>query len=118
MTTDKAQELTAQINAAIEQLCRETDMAKQSEQYRDWLASMSRFYNYSFGNQILICSQRPDATRVAGFHAWKDLGRSVKKGEKGIRILAQLFANMMRRKTATRFGRSASSLSVVLPCST
>jgi hypothetical protein len=88
MTTDKAQELTAQISASIEQLCKETDAAKQSAMYRAWLSTMSRFYNYSFGNQILIWAQCPTATRVAGFHAWKDLGRSVKKGEKAIRILA------------------------------
>lgn len=90
MTTDKAQQLTTKINAAIEQLSNETDTAKQSEQYRAWLTAMSRFHRYSFGNQILISLQRPDATRVAGFHAWKDLGRSVKKGEKGITILAPI----------------------------
>ena len=49
---------------------------------------MAKFHNYSFGNQILIMMQNPDATRVAGFNTWKDLGRSVRKGEKGIAILA------------------------------
>ena len=88
--SEKAQELTAQINTAIEQLSKETDAAKQSELYRAWMSAMSRFYKYSYGNQILIWAQRPDATRVAGFHAWKDLGRIVKKGEKGIRILAPI----------------------------
>jgi len=90
MTTNTTQELTAQMDAAIEQLSKETDAAKQSEVYRAWLSAMSRFYQYSINNQILIWSQRPDATRVAGFHTWKDLGRSVKKGEKGIRILAPM----------------------------
>ena len=90
MTTEKAQELTASITASIELLCKETDAAKQSAIYRNWLSTMSRFYRYSWGNQILIWTQRPTATRVAGFHTWKDLGRNVKKGEKGIRILAPI----------------------------
>lgn len=51
---------------------------------------MGRFHRYSWGNSLLIASQRPDATRVAGFHAWHQLGRSVKKGEKGIMILAPM----------------------------
>jgi hypothetical protein len=98
MTTDKAQELTAQISASIEQLCKETDAAKQSAMYRAWLSTMSRFYNYSFGNQILIWAQCQTATRVAGFHAWKDLGRSVKKGEKAIRILAPIIRKYEEEK--------------------
>ena len=57
---------------------------------------MSRFHNYSFGNILEIARQRPDATRVAGFWKWKELGRSVKKGEKGIRILAPIIG--VRRK--------------------
>jgi hypothetical protein len=44
---------------------------------------MSRFHNYSFGNVLEIARQRPDATRVAGLYAWNQLGRKVKKGEKG-----------------------------------
>jgi hypothetical protein len=49
---------------------------------------MSKFHNYSIGNLILIMLQKPDATRVAGYSTWKDLYRWVKKGEKGIAILA------------------------------
>jgi antirestriction protein ArdC len=58
---------------------------------------MSRFHNYSFGNVLEIARQRPDATRVAGLYAWNQLGRKVKKGEKGIRILAPIIG--IRRKT-------------------
>jgi antirestriction protein ArdC len=57
---------------------------------------MGRFHNYSFGNILEIARQKPDATRVAGFWKWKELGRSVKKGEKGIRILAPIIG--VRRK--------------------
>ena len=64
-----------------------------------YLDAMSRFHNYSFGNVLEIARQRPDATRVAGLYAWNQLGRKVKKGEKGIRILAPIIG--IRRKTDT-----------------
>ncbi len=59
-----------------------------SGNFRQFLLTMSKFHDYSIGNLILITIQRPDATKVAGFTTWKDLGRWVKKGEKGIAILA------------------------------
>jgi hypothetical protein len=55
-----------------------------------YLQTLARFHRYSFGNVMLIACQCPDATHVAGFHTWKKLGRTVKKGEKGIAILAPL----------------------------
>ena len=64
--------------------------AGQSEALKNYLAAMGRFHRYSWGNVLLIASQRPGATHVAGFHAWHDLGRFVKKGEKGIMILAPM----------------------------
>jgi antirestriction protein ArdC len=70
--------------------------AGHSEALTDYLNAMSRFHNYSLGNILEIARQRPDATRVAGFWTWKNLGRSVKKGEKGIRILAPIMG--IRRK--------------------
>lgn len=88
MSTTQAAELTASIAASIATLCTETDAVKQSATYRAWLKTMSAFYQYSYGNQLLIWSQMPTATRVAGFHTWKSLKRSVNKGQKGIRILA------------------------------
>lgn len=60
----------------------------ESAVFREFLITMSKFHQYSIGNQILIMLQRPTATRVAGFYTWKDLGRYVKKGESGIAILA------------------------------
>ena len=62
----------------------------KSDKLVEYLGMMSRFHQYSFGNCILIACQKPDATHVAGFGRWKDLGRFVKKGEKGIAILAPL----------------------------
>lgn len=60
-----------------------------SERYREYLRTMSRFHSYSFNNTMLIHMQRPNATRVAGFNRWKNqFGRHVKKGERGITIIA------------------------------
>jgi antirestriction protein ArdC len=64
--------------------------AGRSEALKSYLAVMGRFHRYSWGNTLLIASQMPEATHVAGFHAWHQLGRSVKKGEKGIMILAPM----------------------------
>lgn len=92
-TSSKAAELTEQIEQSLESLTQELDAGK-SEQLVAYLKCLSRFHRYSFGNVMLIALQRPDATQVAGFNAWKKLGRSVRKGERGIMILAPV----MRRK--------------------
>lgn len=61
----------------------------ESERYKDYLRVMSKFHHYSFNNTMLIALQKPDASLIAGFSAWKNThGRTVKKGEKGIRIIA------------------------------
>lgn len=62
----------------------------RSESLTQYLAVMARFHRYSFGNILLILAQRPDATRVAGFNAWRDLNRFVRKGEHGIAIFAPM----------------------------
>lgn len=68
-----------------------------SEAWTAWLQMQSRFYRYSFGNTLLIGLQRPDATQVAGFHRWKSLGRSVRKGSRGIAILAPVVRRIQVR---------------------
>jgi len=70
--------------------------AGRSNALTAYLDAMSRFHNYSFGNVLEIARQKPAATRVAGLYAWNQLGRKVKKGEKGIRILAPIIG--VRRK--------------------
>jgi len=80
----KIKQMTKQ---AIDNLISELE-AGRSEQLKKYLAMIARFHRYSCGNIILISLQRPDATRVAGFKAWQRLGRSVKSGEKAIRILS------------------------------
>ena len=68
----------------------------QSETLRQYLAVMGRFCRYSLGNAMLIAMQRPDATQIAGFHAWKKLGRHVKAGEHGIAIIAPVVRREQR----------------------
>jgi hypothetical protein len=76
------------IDAVMKQLKTGVEGIQDSYQFRLFLTTMAKFHDYSIGNQILIMLQKPEATRVAGFNTWKDLGRWVKKGEKGIAILA------------------------------
>ena len=60
-----------------------------SDRYKEYLSVMSKFHNYSFNNTLLIAMQKPDASHIAGFNSWKNqFERSVKKGEKGIKIIA------------------------------
>ena len=80
-------------NQAIEQLITALNEGR-SETLTQYLAAIGRFRRYSLRNVMLIASQKPSATHVAGFHAWHKLGRIVKKGEKGILILAPI----VRRK--------------------
>jgi len=57
-------------------------------QWRRWLEVAAKFHNYSFNNTLLLLAQKPDATQVAGYNLWQELGRQVVKGEKGLAILA------------------------------
>ena len=75
------QEILEQLQDGVAQLA-------SSEEWTAWLRTQARFYNYSFGNCMLIARQYPGATMVAGFHRWKELSRFVRKGEHGIKILA------------------------------
>jgi hypothetical protein len=87
----KAGELNAGIRSTIEQLANETDAARQSELFRNYLKTSAAFYDYSWHNQMLIWKQRADASFVGGFNTWLKCGRYVRKGEKGIAILAPMF---------------------------
>jgi len=88
---NKATELNASIQRTIEQLAQETDAARQSQLFRDYLRTAAAFWNYSWHNQMLIWRQKPDASFVGGFNTWLKCGRYVRKGEKGIGILAPMF---------------------------
>lgn len=91
MKAEQARKLTDQ---ALETLANALEQGG-SENLTAYLATMAKFHQYSFGNILLIMSQRSDATHVAGFQTWKKLGRFVKKGEKGIVIIAPM---LIRKK--------------------
>lgn len=79
---DRLKEITDRLEQGILQVF-------ESERYKEYLRVMSKFHHYSFNNTMLIALQKPDASLIAGFSAWKNShGRTVKKGEKGIRIIA------------------------------
>jgi predicted nucleic acid-binding Zn ribbon protein len=81
----------SKLEAVMKQLKNGVEGIQDSYQFRLFLTTMSKFHDYSIGNQILIMMQEPNATHVAGFVTWKELGRWVKKGGKSISILAPRF---------------------------
>ena len=78
----QVREITDKLEQGIKELF-------ESEKFKEYLTTMSKFYNYSFNNTLLIAMQKPDATLIAGYTAWqRNFERQVMKGEKGIKILA------------------------------
>ena len=115
LTDEQRAERRAQDRDRLEQAARQL---LSSDGWQRWVRVRARngLARYSLGNQLLIAMQAPDATFVAGFHAWKDLGRRVRKGEHGIRILAPMPLReretiktpMARTKTTAAYGRCSS----------
>ena len=86
LTSEKPAEKLKEITDRLEQGITELF---DSERYKEYLKVMSKFHNYSFRNTVLIAMQKPDASLVAGFSAWKNnFERNVMKGQKGIKIIA------------------------------
>lgn len=85
----KAEQARTMTDQALEELAAALRAGK-SEELTRYLDTLSRFHHYSFGNVMLIMSQCPSATHVAGYNAWKSMGRWVKPGEKGIAIIAPM----------------------------
>ena len=79
------------IDAVLRRLAEGVGTIQDSSQFRLFLTTMAKFHKYSISNLMLIAMQKPNVTYVAGFVTWKDLGRWVKAGEKGIAILAPIF---------------------------
>jgi hypothetical protein len=106
-TTQRENPAQQLIKQAVEFLLKQLEEGK-SETLTAYLAAMARFHNYSFGNILAIARQRPTATRVAGIRTWNELGRFVKRGEKGIQILAPIIGHR-RRKDAAEQEQDANS---------
>ena len=79
--SEQIKEITEKLEKGIKDLF-------ESDNYKKYLKTMSRFTSYSLNNMLLIAMQKPDATAVAGYSTWKQLHRQVKKGEKAIKIIA------------------------------
>ena len=86
MNIDEAREVTSKALEHLSQSLAQGD----SEVLREYLAAMGKFHRYSASNVLLIITQRPDATRVAGYQTWRKLHRQVTRGAKGIMIFAPL----------------------------
>ena len=88
---------------AIEAACREL---LTSDGWRRWAETRARLHRYSFANCALIAMQRPEATRVAGFRQWEQLGRHVRKGERAIRIMAPIAVKEREAETGEETGET------------
>ncbi|MCG3195715.1 MAG: hypothetical protein GHCLOJNM_00182 [bacterium] len=87
--SEKVKALNESVQDAAEELLREMEAGK-SETLLRYLECCAKFHQYSFHNILLALTQRPDLSRLAGMRRWNDLGRYVKRGEKGIAILAPM----------------------------
>ncbi len=90
MRPDQTPQLMQQITEHVGKLAQATDAARMSEEMTRYLGTLGRFHRYSIFNTYLIMMACPEATMVAGFHAWHKFNRFVRKGEHGIPILAPI----------------------------
>ena len=102
----KTADAIQKLDSIIDDLAGELDNGSTAG-WLDYLNTASRFHSYSFSNQILIFCQRKNASHVAGFNTWKSLGRFVKKGAKGIAIIAPC----SRTQTVTQTGENGNETS-------
>ena len=84
------QERDARLAEALARLDDAVGAIHDSEAFRRYLDVQARFHRYSYGNVLLILAQRPDATQIAGYRAWQALGRQVRRGERGIKIVVPM----------------------------
>jgi hypothetical protein len=96
----KLEEVNKRTKEAVDFLLAALESGR-SEVLTAYLGAMAKFHTYSFGNIMLIARQKPDATNVAGLRTWNSLGRFVKRGEKGIFILAPMTGKKRREEDAT-----------------
>src|SRR5256714_12692415 len=96
----KLEEIKNKTKDAVDYLVQSLESG-HSEVLTQYLGTIARFHTYSFGNIMLIARQKPDATNVAGLRTWNSLGRFVKRGEKGIFILAPMVGKRSTKDVAT-----------------
>jgi antirestriction protein ArdC len=96
----KIRSIRQMVRAGVERLAHDIE-AGYPEALADCLKAMARFHTYSFGNVLLIATQRPKASLVAGWRGWNELGRAVRQGEKGILIFAPILSEPKRLEGRT-----------------
>ena len=89
------------VEESVSRLADETDEVRKSGFFREYLDAMAKFWRYSYHNQLLIHVQKKDASRVAGFRKWNELGRKVKAGSKAIKILAPTTKKVKEKDSVT-----------------
>jgi antirestriction protein ArdC len=108
--TMKLEDIKHKTKDAVDYLVQSLESG-QSDVLTQYLGAMARFHTYSFGNVMLIARQKPDATNVAGIRTWNSLGRFVKRGEKGILILAPMVSKNRDAEQAEDAKETESKLS-------
>lgn len=106
-------DLLKEVELGLSKLATLTDEARNSEEVLAYLKFMAQFHGYSFHNTVSIYIHYPTATHVAGFAAWKKLGRHVRKGEKGIPILAPCFVKKVKQNDEDDVKKSIAFFKVV-----
>lgn len=88
---ERGEERDRKVQEAVELLDAGVEGILEGEAFKHYLAFAAKFHRYSSNNALLILVQRPNATRMAGYRKWQDLGRQVRRGEEGLKILAPIF---------------------------
>jgi hypothetical protein len=108
---DRSKRRDARVREAVGLLEAGVSEILTSERFKDYLRFLAAFHRYSPNNSLLIFMQRPDATRVAGYKRWRELGRQVRRGEEGIRILAPILKKVPGDEMDERVPGSAAGAS-------
>ncbi|GAC1322504.1 MAG: hypothetical protein NVSMB13_01000 [Mycobacteriales bacterium] len=105
----------ATLEAVHERLTAAVADLSNGRAWQQMLTTAARFHHYSPQNVLLIAVQCPQASAVAGFHTWRQLGRQVRKGERGIAILAPMLRRSTPAQTQDRPGLGSTAIPVVSP---
>jgi antirestriction factor ArdC-like protein len=105
---DRIKSVRQVVRAGVELLAHDIESG-HPEVLSECLRAMARFHTYSFGNVLLISTQRPTATQVAGWRGWNELGRRIKQGEKGILIFAPILSEPKKQADEESAGEAAES---------
>jgi len=101
-TIGRGEKRDRKVREAMDLLEAGVEQVLDGEAFKRYLAFAARFHNYSANNSLLILVQRPDATRVAGYRKWRDLGRQVRRGEEGLKILAPILRTVEDEETGEK----------------